>query len=59
MGKGRMRQFVKHFNNWDGDAPIEDLINDYAEQNNLKIITIACMYGNGIYVLFEGSEETK
>ena len=48
-----MRRFVKHFYSWYNDAPIEDLINDYAETNNLNIITIAPMSGNGIYVLFE------
>lgn len=43
-----MRRFVKHFYPAD-----EDAINDYAEQKNLTIITIAPMYGNGIFVLFE------
>ena len=49
-----MKRFVKNFYciMWD-DAPIEEQINDYAEENNLKIITIAPMYQNGIYVLFE------
>ncbi len=37
---------------WD-DAPLEEQINDYAEENHLKIIAIATMYQNGIYVLFE------
>ena len=48
-----MRRFVKHFYSWYNDVPIEDLINDYAETNNLNIIMIAPMSGNGIYVLFE------
>lgn len=52
-GGDRMRRFVKHFYSWYDDAPIEDRINDYAETNNLNIITIAPMSGNGIYVLFE------
>ena len=51
-----MKRFVKHFYSWYGAAPIEELITDYAETNELKIITIAPMYQNGIYVLFEGVE---
>jgi hypothetical protein len=47
-------RFVKHFYcfSWD-DLPVEEQINDYAEKNNLKIITIAPLYQNGMYVLFE------
>ena len=53
-----MKRFVKHFCYWDAyDEPIEDRINRYAEENNLKIITISCQ--NGICVLFEESEEKE
>lgn len=48
-----MRRFVEHFYAWQGDPPIKDQINEYARCNNLTIITIAPLYGNGIYVLFE------
>lgn len=51
-----MTRFVKHFYFYEwqcGDSSIEDQINDYAERNNLTIITIAPLYQNGIYVLFE------
>jgi hypothetical protein len=49
-----MARFVKHFyyNNWD-DPSFEEQINNYAERNNLTIVTIAPLYQNGIYVLFE------
>lgn len=48
----RVKRFVKRFGYWDAyDEPIEDRINRYAEENNLKIITISC--NDGIYVLFE------
>ena len=52
-----MKRFVKHFYDWYGEPPVEEQINDYAETNALKIITIATIYGNGVYVLFEESEE--
>ena len=48
-----MARFVKHFFEWQGDGLIEDQINNYAERNNLTIITIAPLYQNGMYVLFE------
>lgn len=48
-----MKQFVKHFYSLYDELPIEDMITNYAEENNLKIITITAMYKNGIYVLFE------
>ena len=46
-----MKRFVVHFYPAD-----EDAINEYAEIKNLIIITIAPMYGNGIFVLFEERE---
>ena len=55
--KSRMKRFVKHFYAWYGDPLIEDQINDYAETNDLTIIQIAPMYGNGIFVLFEKGGE--
>ena len=49
-----MNRFVKHFEVWQGaDTMVADLINGYAERNNLKIITIAPMGNSHIYVLFE------
>ena len=48
-----MKRFVKHFYSYDNDPPVEDIITNYAEENNLKIITITAMYQNGIYALFE------
>jgi hypothetical protein len=48
-----MSRFVKHFFEWQGDELIEDQINNYAERNGLTIITIAPLYQNGMYVLFE------
>jgi hypothetical protein len=51
-----MRRFVEHFYQYYGTALLEDQINEYAEKNNLKIITIAPMCGNGIFVLFEENE---
>ena len=54
-----MRRFVEHFYSWQGEPAVEDKINDYAEKNHLKIITIAPMYGNGIYVLFEESDTAE
>ena len=53
----RNKRFVKHFYSYYGDDAVEELITDYAEQNDLKIITISCMYQNGIYVLFEEISE--
>lgn len=50
-------RFVEHFEHgWD-ETPIEKQINDYAENYCLKIITIAPLYQNGIYVLFEKGGE--
>ncbi len=46
-----MKRFVEHF--WPADA---DKVNSYAEENNLTIVQIAPMYGNGIFVLFEEKE---
>lgn len=43
-----MKRFVKHFY-----PANEDAINEYANIKNLTIITIAPMYQNGIFVLFE------
>lgn len=51
-----MKRFVKHFYAWYDEPPIEDQITNYAETNNLKIITITAMNGNGLYVLFEENE---
>ena len=51
-----MKRFVEHFYQHYGTPLFEDQINDYAEKNNLKIITIAPMPGNGIFVLFEENE---
>jgi hypothetical protein len=48
-----MARFVKHFYEWYNEPPIEEQITNYAEINNLTIITIAPLYENGIYVLFE------
>ena len=48
-----MSRFVKYFFEWQDDGLIEDQINNYAERNNLTIITIAPLYQNGMYVLFE------
>lgn len=48
-----MKRFVKHFYSFDDEPPIEDKINEYAECNNLTIITVSALYGNGVYVLFE------
>lgn len=48
-----MKRFVKNFYSYYGCPPIEDMITVYAEENNLKIITITAMYQNGVYVLFE------
>lgn len=47
-----MKRFVVHFY-----PAVESEINNYAERNNLTIITIAPMYGNGIFVLFEKGGE--
>jgi hypothetical protein len=54
-----MARFVKHFYEWQHDSSIEDQINDYAERNNLTIITIAPLYQNGIYVLFEEGDDNN
>ncbi len=54
-----MRRFVEHFYPWNGQPAVEDQINDYAEKYNLTIITIAPMYQNGIYVLFQEREEAE
>ena len=51
-----MKRFVKNFYSWYGQTPVEDMITDYAEKNNLKIITITAMYQGGLYVLFEGNK---
>lgn len=52
-----MNRFVKHFYQWHDEPPLEEQITNYAESNNLTIITIAPLYGNGIYVLFEKGGE--
>ena len=54
-----MKRFVKHFYSYYGEPPIEDMITKYAEEHNLKIITITAMYQNGIYVLFENGGEQE
>ena len=54
-----MKRFVKHFYALYGESAVEEQINDYAETNNLEIITISAMAGNGIYVLFKESEDTE
>ena len=54
-----MKRFVEHFYQYFNTPLLEDQINDYAEENNLTIITIAPMYGNGIFVLFEEREDAK
>lgn len=48
-----MDRFVKHFYNGYDTPPIEEQINKYAVKRNLTIITIAPLYQNGMYVLFE------
>ena len=48
-----MKRFVKHFFEHYGTPLIDEQITDYAEENNLTIITLAPLYQNGIYVLFE------
>lgn len=52
----RMKRFVEHFHIGYHQPALEEQINTYAERENLKIITIAPVYGNGIYVLFERKE---
>ena len=54
-----MRRFVKHFTPRNGESSVEDRINGFAERNKLKIIMIAPLYLNGIYVLFEECEDTE
>lgn len=54
-----MKRFVIHFHPMYGEPPMEEQITNYAEYNNLTIITIAPMSGNGIYVLFEEKERTE
>lgn len=54
-----MKRFVKHFYPSYREPPMEEQINQYAATNSLKIITISAMSGNGIYVLFEESEDTE
>lgn len=49
-----MKRLVVHFY-----PANENEINNYAERNNLTIITIAPMYKNGIFVLFEKEGEQK
>ena len=49
-----VKRFVVHFY-----PAYYNEINDYAKSNNLTIITIAPMYGNGIFVLFEKEGEQK
>ena len=56
---GGMKRFVKHFYTCYGELSVEEQINKYVEENNLNIITMSCMYGNGIYVLFEESEDEE
>jgi hypothetical protein len=53
-----VRRFVEHFSPsiLMCEPAVEERINDFAERNNLTIVTIAPMNGNGIYVLFEESE---
>lgn len=51
-----MKRFVEHFHIGYHQPSLEEQINTYAERENLKIITIAPVYGNGIYVLFERKE---
>lgn len=52
-----MKRFVEHFYSWQDGVTVETEINNYAERNNLTIITIAPLYQNGIYVLFERGEQ--
>ena len=49
-----MKRFVVHFHlpYWN-EPSYEEQINNYAETNNLTIVQIAPLYGNGIFVLFE------
>ena len=52
-----MKRFVEHFYCGYGSPPYEEQINNYAERDNLTIITIAPMHGNGVLVLFEKDGE--
>lgn len=53
-----MKRFVVHFHLPYYDEPsYEDQINNYAESNDLTIVQIAPLYGNGIFVLFEKGGE--
>lgn len=52
-----MKRFVKEFYSIYEGTDIADQINNYANQNDLIIITIAAIDGNTIYVLFEGEEQ--
>lgn len=56
-----IKRFVEHFWISGGgyDRPVEERINSFAEDNNLKIITIAPLYTGGMYVLFETQQETN
>jgi hypothetical protein len=51
-----MKRFVKNFYCGYGDLSVEKQINNFAKENNLKIITITALYQGGIYVLFEERE---
>ena len=51
-----MKRFIVYFPSSSGSRSIENRISAYAEAKDLKIITIAPAYSDGIYVLFEESE---
>ena len=55
-----MKRFVVHFHlpYWN-EPSYEEQINNYAETNNLTIVQIAPLYGNGIFVLFEEKKQNE
>lgn len=53
-----MKRFVKYYYYCYGEVSTEDQINNYAEQNNLEIISISPLYPTGMYVLFEEHEKS-
>lgn len=54
-----MKRFIKYFSTRGGDRTTANLINEYAEKNNLKIIALTTAHIYGIYVLFEESEDAE
>ena len=48
-----MNRFIKYFSTLGTSSTIEKQVTDYAQENNLQIVTLAPINNTSVYVLFE------